>query len=82
MSGMAFVIKCFDFSKKNHKNFFFSMQMFAKLPKTLVMSEPWALFYIHRLYKNGHVNWKEYQTLIETCVKLLFKPTKQVITER
>ena len=60
----------------------FSDQMFAKLPKTSVMSEPWALFYIHRLYKNGHITWKEYQNLIETCVKLLFKPTKQAITER
>ena len=60
----------------------FSNQMFAKLPKTLVMSESWALFYIHRLYKNCHITWKENQKLIETCVKLLFKPTKQVITER
>ena len=56
--------------------------MLAKLPKTLVMSEPWALVYIHRMYKNEQISWQEYQNLIETCVKLLFKPTKEHQTDR
>ena len=56
--------------------------MFGKLPKTLVMSEPGALNYIHRLYNQGQFTWTEYERLIQSCTKLQFKPTRQTITDR
>ena len=56
--------------------------MFGKLPKTLVMSEPGALNYIHRLYNQGQFTWTEYERLIQSCTKLQFKPTRQTQTDR
>ena len=56
--------------------------MFGKLPKTLVMSEPGALNYIHRLYNQGQFTWTEYERLIQSCTKLQFKPTRQTKTDR
>ena len=56
--------------------------MFGKLPKTLVMSEPGALNYIHRLYNQGQFTWAEYERLIQSCTKLQFKPTRQTKTDR
>ena len=56
--------------------------MFGKLPRTLVMSEPGALNYIHRLYNQGQFTWTEYERLIQSCTKLQFKPTRQTKTDR
>ena len=57
-------------------------QIFKRVPNTLVQSEPWALTYIHRLYNEKQIGWKEHLALIESFVKLQFKPTKSTKTER
>ena len=56
--------------------------MFGKLPRTLVMSEPGALNYIHRLYNQGQFTWTEYERLIQSCTKLQFKPSRQTKNDR
>ena len=56
-------------------------QIFKKLPKTVVQSEPWSLLYIHRLYNQREICWAEYQMLIESFIKMQFKPTVDKSTD-
>ena len=57
-------------------------QMFSKMPETQVMSEPWILLNLHRMYNHGKFSWKQYLGLLETCTKLSFKPAVQRKVQR
>ena len=57
-------------------------QLFNRVPNTLVQSEPWALTYIHRLYNEKQIGWKEHLALIESFVKLQFKPIQSKKIDR
>ena len=63
-------------------NLFNSMQMFGRVPNTLVQSEPWGLTYLNRLMNKRLITSIEFHDLLETCVKLQFKPRKQTQTDR
>ena len=56
--------------------------MFKRIPGTIVQSEPWGLTYLNRLMNLRLITKIEFHDLLETCVKLQFKPTKQVDSER
>ena len=56
--------------------------MFGSVPNTIVQSEPWGLSYLNRLMNLRLITKIEFFDLLETCVKLQFKPTKQVASER
>ena len=57
-------------------------QIFKRVPNTSVQSEPWALTYIHRMFNEKKISWNEHKALIESFVKLQFKPTRQMKIER
>ena len=63
-------------------NLFNSMQMFGRVPNSLVQSEPWGLTYLNRLMNKRLITSIEFHDLLETCVKLQFKPRKQTKTDR
>ena len=54
-----------------------SFQMFSKLPQTISMSEPWGLFFLHILYRKDKITEDAYLKLLESCVKIQFKPCLQ-----
>ena len=56
--------------------------MFGSVPNTIVQSEPWGLAYLNRLMNLRRITRIEFHDLLETCVKLQFKPTKKVKFER
>ena len=56
--------------------------MFDKLPKTLSMSEPWGLHYLHELRRQNKITHSKYLQLLRSCVILQFKPPIQKETER
>ena len=56
--------------------------MFNKILGTIVQSEPWGLSYLNRLMNLRLITKSEFHNLLETCVKLQFKPAKQVKSER
>ena len=65
-----------------HLTPFNSTQMFGRVPNTLVQSEPWGLTYLNRLMNKRMITSIEFHELLETCVKLQFKPRKQTQTDR
>lgn len=46
-------------------------QIFAKLPDTMVMSEPWALAHAHACYGNGEINQTTYCQLLKDIFTVL-----------
>ena len=68
------------FENKNHcrcQKITESFQMFSKLPQTVSMSEPWGLFFLHILYRKDKITEDAYLKLLESCVKMQFKPCLQ-----
>jgi hypothetical protein len=56
--------------------------MFAKLPKTVVMSEPWSLLYLHRMYNERQIDWTEYKKLLKSLVQIQYKRSVQSEIDR
>ena len=52
--------------------------MFDKLPETVAMSEPWALFHAHIQYSKGFVPREDYPDLIKGLLRLQFKAMRRV----
>lgn len=53
-------------------------QMFNKLPKTTVMSEPWALLHAREWYHKGSFARNQYEKLVGSLAKLLLKDRTKV----
>ena len=73
--------KCIMINNTSRSGSTLLCQIFKKIPNTLVQSEPWSFLYLHRLYNTREISWTEYQSLIESFVKLQFKATAQTSTE-
>ena len=56
--------------------------MFKRVPNTIVQSEPWGLTYLNPLMNLRLITTIEFHDLLEACVKLQFKPTRQIKSER
>ncbi len=57
-------------------------QMFGKLPDTVVMSEPWAMNYVHKLYNSKALQWNVYLDMIQALIRLEFKRTEATRNKR
>ena len=53
-----------------------NLQIFGKLPDTLTISEPWALYHLHKIRRQKQIQKEEYLALLRSCVKLRFKAVK------
>ena len=47
--------------------------MFANLPQVRVISEPWALYDAHVLYRGRQISMPQYKNLIQAAIRILLK---------
>ncbi len=52
--------------------------MLNKLPDTVSMSEPWALYYAHVQYHKGHITPEEYPRIVRGLLRVQLKPFSKV----
>lgn len=53
-------------------------QMFNRVPRTVAMSEPWALVHIHEWFNRGIISKGEYTKLLRSLLRVQFKPIHNV----
>ncbi len=53
-------------------------QMFNKLPDTVAICEPWALYHAHKLFMTGFIRKDTYPLFLQALLRLQFKKMHEV----